>query len=154
MKSMIMLFAFVLKSLVGFSNSNTPTGDSSVKERIKVRGKACKQLSKKRIIYKLNADTLLFLGRNRAETIVGHVGIKDSKNNELKVFIYDSSGLFSVTVRKRITGSKKEQVCYYVFEKGIMVWKTEEGLAGDTAQLLREAAFLRDYVAPFRTTLR
>ena len=153
----IFLFAFVLISHVGFSNSYITTNDSSVvKKRIRSRGKVCRQLFKKRVIYKLNADTLLLLGRNRAETIVGYVGIEDSKNNESKIFIYDSSGLFSVTVRERLKsiGSKKGKVCYYVFEQGVMVWKIEEELARDTAQLLREAAFLRDYVGPFRTSLR
>ena len=156
-KCVVLLCVTILITQVGICNSFIHINDSlDVKEKIKARGKVCKQLQKKRVIYKLNTDTLLLLGRNKAETIVGYVAIVDSKNNQTKTFIYDSTGLFSVTVREKVkkTGSKKDRVCYYVFEKGLVVWRIEEGLVCVPTQLLGEATFVRDYVAPFRTSLR
>ncbi len=156
-KDYILLFVVLMTFKTGFATSFTGDNDSlSIKQKIKDRARACKQLCKKRIIYRLNADTLLLLGRNKDETIVGYVGVEDYKNDESKIYIYDSIGLFHVTVRKNVKRlkGKEQQIGFCYFESGSVIKQGGEISLIDSTRLLREAAFLRDYVAPLRTNFR
>ena len=156
-KHLVILLTALFLVKVGYCDSSITGNDTlTLEDRLEAKYRACKQLYKKRVVYRLNADTLLFLGRDRSETIVGYVGLTDFKANETKIFIYDSAGLFQATVRENFKrpGNRKRSSCFYDFENGTVVLKGEQGMAGNIVQLLREAAFLRSYVAPLRTNHR